>query len=199
MNQLPKNEVFNFNVEFEENMEFKDDWIKDIDNPDRENLIKFYNSDDDMNYDVFRNLYYEYINKCIKANNIIAFEIFCQAISYNDRDCPWYFENFKKAVEYGNLKMVLHCLYSYMNEYNPYNDEIGIKYDELLLSCKNNEVLSFLKSLQPIIVNNILLSIFCENFEEIRSSDDGDNYEEDVKNYKIYKKIISDINLYEEN
>lgn len=131
------------------------------------------------------------IIEAIKVNNIEAIEIMIQFMDkYN---CGLDYSNLLlKAVKYGNVKTFEHCLYAFMNYTNYSNHgNKSIKYQQMLDSCSDPEVLVILKKLEPITANGYLEDNMYEQTLRYNYCDDNNYNLELERKYKLYKQIFN--------
>ena len=96
------------------------------------------------------------INAAIKSDNLMGLETLWQGIYFHDRANPDYTTDVYTAAEFGNLKMLQHVLYGYMN-YNTLDEVEDLEYAKLKeLAAKNShqDVLEFVESIACCVTSD---------------------------------------------
>ena len=132
------------------------------------------------------------INESIKSGNLNALETLWQGIYFHDRDNPDYETDVYTAVEFGNLKMLQHVLYGYMN-YSTLNGKEDLKFAKLKeLAAKNPhpDVLRFIESLVCCVNTENKIGVLSKY--SLEDEDEDEDEDEEFKQILALSKKFYD-------
>lgn len=132
------------------------------------------------------NLRDEIEDLAIQTNNLMVLEMLWQSVYFHDRATPVYWYPLIESSKYSNFDTFIHCLYVYMNGGSEPDD---VAYSRLL-SSKNQEIVNFVKKLEPIVDENRYLP--CGYSDNIDISNPSEEEEEWFEKIALYRKIIKD-------